>query len=91
MPWTSFAVWALWLALVPALAAQDGDSAAADPAQAQQIGQAQYIQDIAGAWDHLLTNVIPTAKTDPALVVEQTARPATGAADFFSASDPLAQ
>ena len=66
----------LWLWLLPTLAAQDGDEdAAASTAEASDIG---------GAWDHLLKNVIPEKKADPALVVEQSGAPQTGAADFFN-------
>ena len=84
MSWTSFSVLVLWLSLLPALEAQgangDAPSSSTDAAQTADIAQAA---DIAGAWDQLLTNVIPTAKADPALVVEQTGPPQTGAADFF--------
>ena len=39
--------------------------------------------DIRGAWDHLLTNVIPSAEVDPALVVEQVGLTEGAAGDFI--------
>ena len=85
MSWASSSVLVLWLSLLPALEAQGANGAApgstTDAAQTADIAQAA---DIAGAWDQLLANVIPTAKADPALVVEQTGPPQTGAADFFN-------
>ena len=79
MSWTSFSVLVLWLSLLPALEAQGGNGDA--PGSTTDTRQTA---DIAGAWDQLLTNVIPTAKVDRALVVEQTGPPQTGAGDFFN-------
>ena len=63
MSCASFSVLVLWLSLLPALEAQgangDAPGSTTDAAQTADIAQAA---DIAGAWDQLLTNVIPTAR-----------------------------